>query len=543
MAVGQPPAVNPGVQRRFGRRSAVEAARSRGGTPLLVCGLACVVVAAVSAALLATVPSYDPWSWIVWGREVTDPHLSFAVGGGPSWKPLPFLFTTVFGLFGGAAPTLWVITARAGGLLGVVAAYRLGSLLAARARRGPGWLPMAAGAVAALGLVLTQEWSYYMFRGTSEPMLLGACLWAVDRHLAGRHREAFLLGVAASLIRPEAWPFILVYGVWLWRREPGSPMRVAIGTGLLSIPFLWFVPPWIGSGQPFLAASHAKAYNGHLGSHPLLEVLRRGADLQLAPLLVLGVVVVAVAWWRERDRLIAGLALAALGWWVLVVAMTLDGYPGLERFFLPAAGVICVLAGVGVARIAGVVSELAVPGARQGAGSPEGAQGARSSGDAQGAGSLGTREHRRIGRGSSAIAAAVTVVLVAISLALSSGRLDEARAQPAQARAAVTRLDQLSEAARAAGGHHGVFPCRSSYAAVNHGVQTALAWKLHVTLGRVGTSMRHQGVLFIGPHDAIDGASPTVSAQLNRRQLLARAGVWRVYRVWREGHLSSCVGR
>ena len=81
-------------------------------------------------------PSYDPWSWIVWGREVSDPHLSFAVGGGPSWKPLPFLFTTVYGLFGGAAPTLWVITARAGGLLGLVAAYRLGSLLAARTARG-----------------------------------------------------------------------------------------------------------------------------------------------------------------------------------------------------------------------------------------------------------------------------------------------------------------------------------------------------------------------------------------------------------------------
>jgi len=525
MAVGQPPAVKPIVQRMSGLRSAAETARSRWRTPLLFCGLACVVLAALSAALLATVPSYDPWSWIVWGREVTDPHLSFAVGGGPSWKPLPFLFTTVFGLFGGAAPTLWVITARAGGLLGVVAAYRLAALLAHRGRRGPGWLPMAAGAVAALGLVLTQEWSYYMFRGTSEPMLLGACLWAVDRHLAGRSREAFLLGVTASLIRPEAWPFILVYAVWLWRREPGLRVRALIGTGLLSIPFLWFVPPWIGSGQPFLAASHAKAYNGHLGSHPLLEVLRRGADLQLAPLLVLGVVVVAGAWWRERDRLIAGLALAALGWWVLVVAMTLDGYPGLERFFLPAAGVICVLAGVAVARIAGLLSELAISGRGQGAGSP------------------GAAERRRPNRGSSAIAAAVTLVLVAISLALSSRRLDEARAQPAQARAAVTRLDQLSEAVRAAGDHRGVFPCRSSYAAVNHGVQTALAWKLHVTLGRVGTSMRHQGVLFIGPHDAIDGASPTVSPQLNRRQLLARAGVWRVYRVWRGDHLSSCVGR
>src|SRR6202011_1124079 len=83
-------------------------------SPFAVAAVACFALAALSAAILPTVPSYDPWSWIVWGREVVDPHLSFAVGGGPSWKPLPVVFTTVFGLFGGGAPTLWVITARAG---------------------------------------------------------------------------------------------------------------------------------------------------------------------------------------------------------------------------------------------------------------------------------------------------------------------------------------------------------------------------------------------------------------------------------------------
>ena len=98
-------------------------------SPAVIAVAACVVLAVLSAAVLPTVPSYDPWSWIVWGREVTDPHLSFVVSGGPSWKPLPFVFTTVWGLFGGAAPTLWVITARAGGLLGLVAAWRLANRL------------------------------------------------------------------------------------------------------------------------------------------------------------------------------------------------------------------------------------------------------------------------------------------------------------------------------------------------------------------------------------------------------------------------------
>jgi hypothetical protein len=107
----------------------------------------------------------------------------------------------------------------------------------------------------------------------------------------------------------------------------------------------------------------------------------------------------------------------------------------------------------------------------------------------------------------------------------------------------VTRLDQLSAAVAAVGGHHGVYPCRSSFAAVNHGVQTALAWKLHVTLGRVGTTMRHQGVLFVGPHDTIDGGPAPVSRKLTSVQLLATVGAWKVYRVTAPGAHTGCVGR
>jgi hypothetical protein len=474
-------------------------------SPFVIAAVACLAIAALSAAILPTVPSYDPWSWIVWGREVFDPHLSFAIGGGPSWKPLPFLFTALYGPLGGAAPTLWVITARAGGLLGLVAGYRLASMLTRRWALEPVWLPVVAGSLAVAGIVLTQDWAYYMFRGTSEPMLLGASLWAIDRHLAGKRMEAFGLGVAASLIRPEAWPFIGLYAIWLWRLDRRPARRVGLGLGLAAIPFLWFVPPWVGSGQPLLAASHAKAYNGHLGSDPFLEVLRRGADLQLVPLLVAAVALAAWSWSRDRDRLPAALALGALGWWVLVVAMTLAGYPGLERFFLPAAGIACVLGGAAVARLAGLLGGR-LPGAR------------------------------------AVLAVGVVLGFAVFAALISPRRIHDTRAQPHLASQAVTRLDQLAAAAKAVGGHQGVYPCRSSFAAVNHGVQTALAWKLHVTLGRVGTSLHHQGVLFVGPHDAIDGAPAPVPPRFDRRQLIATVGVWQVYRVGRTGHLGRCVG-
>src|SRR5437588_117615 len=164
-------------------RPSVAAARDH---PLLVATLVCAALAAISAGVLPTVPSYDPWSWVVWGREVFDPHLSFFVGGGPSWKPLPVAFTAVFGLFGGAAPTLWVIAARTGGLLGVVAAYRLASRLV-----GERHWAIVAGLIAAVGVVLTQDWAYYLLRGTSEPMLIGTSPRAtVRRGAAPRRRPA-----------------------------------------------------------------------------------------------------------------------------------------------------------------------------------------------------------------------------------------------------------------------------------------------------------------------------------------------------------------
>lgn len=495
-------------------------------SPFVLATVTCAALAALSAAVLPTVPSYDPWSWIVWGREVVDPQLSFFVGGGPSWKPLPVMFTTVFALFGSAAPTLWVIAARAGGLLGLVAAYRL----AARLIGEPRWAAAGAGAIAIAGVVLTRDWVYYMFRGTTEPMLIGTALWAIDRHLDRRHGSAFALGVATALMRPEAWPFVGLYALWLWARDPRfrAPwMRALLLAGVAAVPLFWFVPPWISTGQPFLAATHAHEYNGHLGSHPFLTVLRRGANLQVSPALLAGAVAAGLALvslrdpsLRDRDhalwgraRLTLWLAAMTLAWWVVVVAMTLDGYPGLERFYLPAAALTCVLAGTGIVRLAWLAARW-----------------------------LGSRAAAARARGA-LVAGTVAVALIAVSVPFTTTRISTARAQEPIASRAVTRLDQLSAAVSAVGGHHGVYPCHSSFAAVNHSVQTALAWKLHVTLGRVGTTMRHQGLMFLGPHDSIDGGAPRVDHRLTRMQLLARAGVWSVYRMTSPGASTRCVGR
>ena len=167
-------AASGGRPRWFAARLGRLIARSSGArrsSPLGLALGACILLAVLSAVVLPTVPSYDPFSWVVWGREVSDPHLSFRLSGGPSWKPLPFLFTTVWGLFGGAAPTLWVITARVGGLLGLYFAWRL-----ARRLTAPGVLRHVAGGLAVIGIVLTLDWPYYFLRGTSEVVLIGPTL-------------------------------------------------------------------------------------------------------------------------------------------------------------------------------------------------------------------------------------------------------------------------------------------------------------------------------------------------------------------------------
>ncbi len=470
--------------------------------------VSCVALAALSAAILPTVPSYDPWSWIVWGREVTDPHLSFVVNGGPSWKPLPMIFTTIFGLFGGAAPALWVITARAGGLLGLWGAWKLTSRLV-----GGGWLGGFAGLVAAAGIVVTgrldQAWYYYFLHGTSEAILVGVTVWFVDRLLDGRHTQAFLLGCCGGLIRPEWWPFIGVYALWLWFRHPGfkSPgMRLLLIAGLAVQPVGWFVPPWITTGQPFLAATHAADYNGHLGSDVLRSVVIRGIRDQQLPALILAIIAVIIGWVRDRDRVILAIGGGVVAWWVVVVGETLDGYPGLERFFLPAATLTCVLAGVGIARLAELAGGL-VGGLRR------------------------------------PVTAAVAVVLAAVCVPFASAQITQVRTDETEASQGVHLLNELTKAVAAAGGRHGVLPCKSSFVAVNHSGQTALAWKLGVTLERVGTSMHEPGVDFIGPHAAQIGGPAKVDPRLTRARTLAVAGPWRVVRLTTPGLADVCDGR
>lgn len=307
----------------------------------------CLLLAGVSL-LLPSAPTYDPWSWIEWGREVA--HLELDTTGGPSWKPLPVMFTTVFAFFGkiddAIPPALWIVVARAGALLAMALAFKL-----ARRLVGPGAPGIAAGVVAATALALTPQWLRYAAHGNEAPLAVAMMLWAVHSHLDGSRRGALALGFVACLMRPEVFPFLALYAAWSWRSEPAT-RRLITGCAV-ALPLLWLVPEWIGSGQPFAAGAQASSepsWSLSLRDHPWLALLSRAHDVT-GPVLEAGVVVAAVVALRRRDRVELALAGVGVAWVALVAVMTQAGFSGNARYLLPAIVIACLLTGVAVGHV------------------------------------------------------------------------------------------------------------------------------------------------------------------------------------------------
>src|SRR5215203_7217776 len=124
----------------------------------------CLAVAAVTL-LFPSTPTYDPWAWILWGREIV--HLDLVTEGGPSWKPFPILFTAPFSIFGqDIAPYMWILVARAGGLFGCAMAYRMANRLI-----GGGFYGALAGICAFLALFSSNKYVRDAALGNSEPLL------------------------------------------------------------------------------------------------------------------------------------------------------------------------------------------------------------------------------------------------------------------------------------------------------------------------------------------------------------------------------------
>jgi hypothetical protein len=191
--------------------------------------------------------------------------------------------------------------------------------------------------------------------------MVAASLMALDRHIDGHHRQAFVFGFIAALDRPEVWLFWGAYGLWLMWRDPGS-RGLVIGLAVLTL-LLWFVPQKWGGGSftsGITRAHHPRSNSPAFASCPFCAELKDHAW----PLVLLRIkiaaalAVLAAGWalwrarfaWSERTRALATLVVAGvfgLAWWVLVGLETQAGFSGNDRYLVLGSAFIVLAGGVG----------------------------------------------------------------------------------------------------------------------------------------------------------------------------------------------------
>jgi hypothetical protein len=416
-----------------------------------------VLLIAVSLGIVLwarTRPSFDSYGWLVWGHQTLAGSLN--TNAAPSWKPLPYVFTVPFALFGHYQLWLWMVTCVAVSLGGAVAAGRIAYRLTvgvSGGERAVHYAAIAAGVFGAVALLGIRDWWHYMLSAQSDTMIAALCLGAIDCHLSGRPRWAYALGVLAALGRPEVWPFLALYALWAWRAIPS--MRWLIASGVVVLLLLWFGIPALSSRSPFVSASNAFGSGRRLRSNRVLGTVDRFLDLHETPLELAALLSVCWAAVR-RDRAVLVLAGGALAWVVVEIAFSLHGWPGLGRYMFPAVAVMVVLAAVFVGRVLVeiprfVVARLGFPRALPAAG---------------------------------LVAAAVVAVLVGtlVPSAVSRARI-ERRDLHAQ-RLRTKEINRLAGVVGQLGGAARLTGCGEPLTRLEY--QTVLAWTLRVNVAAVG---------------------------------------------------------
>jgi len=423
--------------------------------PLTVIVASAVGLLVVSTLILLwakTRPGFDPYGWLVWGHQTVAGNLN--TNAAPSWKPLPYLFTAPYGVFGHYQLWLWMITSLAVSLSGSVFAARTAYRLtgADPERRYAAYVAAAFAGLALLGL--TDYW-HYMLSAQSDPMIVALCLAAIDCHLHGRYRWAFVLGGLAGLGRPEVWLFLGAYAIWAWVKVPS--MRWLVVAVPVAMVLLWFGIPALTSRTPFQAASNALGSGRRLRSDQILGTIGRFVGLNprvLEATALLGALLALI----RRDRVTLALVAGVCAWVIVEVAFSLHGWPGLARYMFEPAGVLVAVAGAAVGWIL--------------------LEGPR----------LAGRSVRGLKRLPEAVprwaAPALVVVIVAalVPPALSRARSEHHDIHVQRARTA--EIGKLTTVISRLGGPNRLKPCGEPLTRLEY--QTILAWNLHVNVATVG---------------------------------------------------------
>ena len=439
---------------------------------------AAVGIAALSALVIAPAPSYDPWAWLLWGREVA--HGTLSTAEGPAFKPLTVAVTTLLAPLGEAAPVAWVIVARTGAVLAVLLAFRVGRDLGGT----------ATGVVAAVGVALCGDLIGYSAAGAEPGWTIALALAGVEAWRGRRPRVALACAVGCALLRVEAWPFVLAFGVLLWRRRPQD--RALLVACALAVPALWFVPEWIGSGDPLRSGARARVPNPGqpaTESVPALAALREAAALPLWPLWIGAIFAPRAA----RPLLAAGLA-----WIVLVAVMAQAGFSGEPRYSLPGAALVAIAGAAGLVAVAGAGAARLAPPVPGGATPPP----------------VPVRAARGF------VPAALVAVALLIAAAPKLADLPDLRADQAYQRGLAADLRRVIATA---GGRDSLLACGRPYVGDLRG--PLLAYHLDVEKRRVAFEPRPPGAVFRSRISRDASVEPAAGPAFTER---ARAGRWTV---------------
>ncbi len=310
--------------------------------------LGSLALAGLSLVVMRGSIGYDPYSWLIWGREMAHLDLDTRTGA-TSVKPLPMVFGTIFAFTGSKEPALWLFIARAGAIFMFGATFRLAWRV-----RGP-----VAGIVAVAGLAVSDQLLGYLFmRGMAEPMAAAFTVAAVDAFLLRRQRWAVGCLVTAAYLRAEAWPILLIYLVWLAWPHGWVRRGTAVVVGIF-VPVSWFLFDVFGAHQFFRSAQAASAQSagGPLTKrYPGLATFTETWHLASGPVVVLfvvGLAVTAVVWWRSGHPIrpldlspAVTVYVVALAWLIIDAVLAQGGFAtGAERYLLPAEALACVAVG------------------------------------------------------------------------------------------------------------------------------------------------------------------------------------------------------
>jgi hypothetical protein len=307
------------------------------GLGLLAFATVCAVIVYV---LRPGAVTDDTYAFLDWGRDLR--HGVLPLLEHRTFQPLPIISGGVFSLFGSAAPTITIMACLAALVLLAAAAWRILAL------HGFG---QPAPAVAGLLVLITPVLPVLALVGYNNLPFATLVMWGLVFELEERPTGAWTMLILAGLTRPEAWLFLIAYGVLCWWRagHPYSPRRWLPIAALAGGPIVvWAGLEWVLFGDPLYSlhsTTGAAVQSTHTNSpQALWNTLR--ANVLTAPLIAAGLGALALAWLAPRRLAATTLAatlLAALS--LVILAGSNFNLPG--RDFSLLVALFCVLTAAG----------------------------------------------------------------------------------------------------------------------------------------------------------------------------------------------------